>query len=111
MAFGQARPLGGEPPEDADELEQGRGVATVHSETRDQFGEVVQVLVARLVVPPRMQPELPGNASKESCTATGPETSPAPRPVLTETPLDPLRGRQRIEASPEKEQVNGGEMG
>jgi acyl dehydratase len=28
-----------------------RGVATVRSETRDQFGEVVQVLVAKLVVP------------------------------------------------------------
>lgn len=33
-----------------------RGVATVRSETRDQFGEVVQVLVAKLVVPTRMQP-------------------------------------------------------
>jgi acyl dehydratase len=33
-----------------------RGVATVRSETRDQFGEVVQVLVAKLVVPRRMQP-------------------------------------------------------
>jgi acyl dehydratase len=29
----------------------GRGVATVRSETRNQLGEVVQVLVARLVVP------------------------------------------------------------
>jgi acyl dehydratase len=33
-----------------------RGVATVRSETRDQLGEVVQVLVAKLVVPTRMQP-------------------------------------------------------
>jgi acyl dehydratase len=33
-----------------------RGVATVRSETRDQAGEVVQVLVAKLVVPRRMQP-------------------------------------------------------
>src|SRR5262249_3946716 len=30
-----------------------RGVVTVRSETRDQFSEVVQVLVARLVVPRR----------------------------------------------------------
>jgi acyl dehydratase len=28
-----------------------RGVATVRSETRNQFGEVVQVLVAKLIVP------------------------------------------------------------
>src|SRR6516164_8894655 len=33
-----------------------RGVATVRSETRDQFGEVVQVLVAKLVVPRKMKP-------------------------------------------------------
>jgi acyl dehydratase len=33
-----------------------RGVVTVRSETRDQLGEVVQVLVATLVVPRRMQP-------------------------------------------------------
>jgi len=33
-----------------------RGMATVRSETLDQFGEVVQVLVAKLVVPTRMQP-------------------------------------------------------
>ena len=30
-----------------------RGMATVRSETRDQFGEVVQVLIAKLVVPRR----------------------------------------------------------
>jgi hypothetical protein len=34
-----------------------RGVATVRSETRDQAGEVVQVLVAKLVVPRRVQQE------------------------------------------------------
>jgi acyl dehydratase len=88
-----------------------RGVVTVRSETRDQLGEVVQVLVATLVVPRRTQPEMHGDASKESCTATGSETSPAPRPALTETLLAPLRGQQRIEASPGEEQVSGGEMG
>jgi acyl dehydratase len=31
-----------------------RGVVTVRSETRDQVGEVVPVLVAKLVVPRRM---------------------------------------------------------
>ena len=34
----------------------GRGVVTVRSETRDQLGEVVQVLVAKLVVPRRIPP-------------------------------------------------------
>jgi hypothetical protein len=29
-------------------------VATVRSETRNQFGEIVQVLIAKLVVPRRM---------------------------------------------------------
>jgi acyl dehydratase len=33
-----------------------RGVVTVRSETRDQYGAVVQVLVAKLIVPRRMQP-------------------------------------------------------
>ena len=33
-----------------------RGVATVRSETRDQFGEVVQVLVAKVVAARKMQP-------------------------------------------------------
>ena len=50
-------------------------------------------------------------SSKKSCTATGRETSPALRPALTETLPDPQRGRQRIEASPGKEQVSGSEMG
>ena len=40
-----------------------RGVVTVRSETRDQLGEVVQVLVTTLVVPRRMQPEMHGDAS------------------------------------------------
>ena len=31
-----------------------RGTATIRSETRDQLGEVVQLLVARLIVPRRM---------------------------------------------------------
>jgi len=44
-----------------------RGVVTVRSETRDQLGEVVQVLVARLVVPRRVQPGTHGDQqSKES---------------------------------------------
>jgi acyl dehydratase len=33
-----------------------RGVVTVRSETRDQLDAVVQVLVAKLLVPRRMQP-------------------------------------------------------
>jgi acyl dehydratase len=40
-----------------------RGVVTVRSETRDQLGEVVQVLVAKLVVPRRTPPEMHGDAS------------------------------------------------
>jgi acyl dehydratase len=40
-----------------------RGVATVRSETRNQFGEVVQVLVARLVVPRRAHPDVAGSSS------------------------------------------------
>jgi hypothetical protein len=48
-----------------------RGVATARSETRDQLGEVVQVLVATLIVPRRMQPKLHGDPpSKDSCMAT-----------------------------------------
>jgi len=30
-----------------------RGIATIRSETRNQFGEVVQVLIAKLIVPRR----------------------------------------------------------
>jgi acyl dehydratase len=33
-----------------------RGVATIRNETRNQFGEVVQVLVAKVLVPRRGQP-------------------------------------------------------
>jgi acyl dehydratase len=85
-----------------------RGVATVRSETRDQIGEVVQVLVAKLVVPRRTQPDMHGDpSSKESCTATG----PAPHPALTETLPDPQHGRQRIDASPGEEQASGGGKG
>jgi acyl dehydratase len=40
-----------------------RGVATVRSETRNQLGEVVQVLVAQLIVPRRIQPEKQGSPS------------------------------------------------
>jgi len=40
-----------------------RGLVTIRSETRDQFGEVVQVLVAKLVVPRRRQPESPTDHS------------------------------------------------
>jgi acyl dehydratase len=44
-----------------------RGVVTVRSETSDQLGEVVQVLVARLVVPRRVQGGTHGDQqSKES---------------------------------------------
>jgi hypothetical protein len=87
-------------------------VAIVRSETRNQFDEVVQVLVAKLVVLRRIHPEMHGHpVSKESCTGTGPEISAAPRPALTETLPDDLRGRQRIEASPGEEQASGGETG
>jgi acyl dehydratase len=40
-----------------------RGVVTVRSETRDQLGEVVQVLVAKLIVPRRIRLEREGEAS------------------------------------------------
>jgi acyl dehydratase len=36
-----------------------RGLVTVRSETRDQIGEIVQVLVAKLIVPRRPQAESP----------------------------------------------------
>jgi acyl dehydratase len=42
-----------------------RGIVTVRSETHDQLGEVVQVLVAKLVVPRRTQPEKPGDSSSQ----------------------------------------------
>jgi acyl dehydratase len=40
-----------------------RGVVTVRSETRDRSGEVVQVLVAKLVVPRRVRAEMRGDPS------------------------------------------------
>jgi acyl dehydratase len=44
-----------------------RGVVTVRSETRDQLGEVVQVLIAKLVVPRRMWPGMHDDpSSRES---------------------------------------------
>ena len=47
----------------------------------------------------------------DASRATGAEVVISPRPALTGTRLDPFRGRQRIEASPGKEQVSGSEMG
>ena len=47
----------------------------------------------------------------DASRATGAEVVVAPRPALTGTLLDPFRGRQRIAASPGKEQVSGSEMG
>jgi uncharacterized protein YbjT (DUF2867 family) len=48
----------------------------------------------------------------DALRATGAEVVVAPRPpALTGTLLDPLRGPQRIEASPGKEQVIGSETG
>jgi hypothetical protein len=70
-------------------------------ETRDQRGGVVRVLVARLVVPRRVQPEMHAEPlSQEPCMATGPETSPAPRahrnptrpPARTAEDRGPARG-------------------
>jgi acyl dehydratase len=43
-----------------------RGLVTVRSETRDQYGDVVQVLVAKLVVPRRLHPESPADHSSDS---------------------------------------------
>ena len=47
----------------------------------------------------------------DASRATGAEVVVASRPALTGARLGPLRGRQRIEASPGKEQVSGNEMG
>src|SRR5262249_36810119 len=44
-------------------------------------------------------------SSKQSSTATGPETSSASCPALTETLPNDLRGRQKIEDSPEEVRV------
>jgi acyl dehydratase len=43
-----------------------RGLVTVRSETRDQIGEVVQVFVAKLVVPRRSQPGSPADAPQNA---------------------------------------------
>jgi acyl dehydratase len=40
-----------------------RGLVTIRSETRNQVGEVVQVLVAKLVVPRKLQAESPAENS------------------------------------------------
>jgi acyl dehydratase len=42
-----------------------RGMVKVRSETRDELGEVVQVLVATLVVPRRVQPEMGGEDQRD----------------------------------------------
>ena len=47
----------------------------------------------------------------DASRATGAEVVVAPRPALTGTRLDPLRGRPRIEASPKKEPVSGSAIG
>ena len=46
-----------------------RGLATIRSETRNQFGEIVQVLVAKLVVPRRPDLSEHGNATKKANSA------------------------------------------
>jgi acyl dehydratase len=43
-----------------------RGSATIRSETRNQFGEIVQVLVAKLVVPRRPDLSEHGNATEKA---------------------------------------------
>jgi acyl dehydratase len=43
-----------------------RGLVTVRSETRNQFGEIVQVLVAKLVLPRRPDWNQPGEATKNA---------------------------------------------
>jgi hypothetical protein len=53
----------------------------------------------------------PDDERGDASRATGAEVVVAPRPALTGTRLDRLRGRQKIEASAGKEQVSGSEMG
>jgi acyl dehydratase len=43
-----------------------RGVATIRSETRNQFGDVVQVLIAKLVVPRRTSSTTPEETRRKS---------------------------------------------
>jgi len=81
-------------------------IATRHRGSRVDRGGLER-LGSRLVRPPFVLRA----PTPERLPATGPETSPAPRPALTETLLDPLRGRHGIEASPGEEQVSGDEMG
>jgi len=81
-------------------------IATPHRGSRVDRGGLER-LGSRLVRPPFVLRA----PTPERLPATGPETSPAPRPALTETLLDPLRGRHGIEASPGEEQVSGDEMG
>jgi acyl dehydratase len=56
-----------------------RGMATVRRETRNQLGEVVQLLVAKLVVPRRMQPEMPGAPPSQE-SGNGPHPRPPRSP-------------------------------
>jgi acyl dehydratase len=57
-----------------------RGLATIRSETRNQFGEIVQVLVAKLVVPRRPALSEHGNATKKANSAFNPDGMlPAPQ--------------------------------
>ena len=53
-----------------------RGLVTVRSETRDQAGETVQVLVAKLVVPRRSDLSQPGNATENAGAGPNPVRHP-----------------------------------
>jgi hypothetical protein len=72
-------------------------------------GPVVEALRRRGL--PVRAPVRRDDERDDASRATGAEVVVAPRPALTETRLDPLRGRQRIEASPGNGQVSGSEMG
>jgi acyl dehydratase len=50
-----------------------RGLATIHSETRNQLGEVVQVLAVNLVVPRRPDLRQHRNATKNANAAQNPD--------------------------------------
>ena len=49
-----------------------RGLATIRSETRNQLGEIVQVLAVKLVVPRRPDVSQQGNATKTANAAQNP---------------------------------------
>ncbi len=49
-----------------------RGLATIRSETRNQFGEIVQVFAAKLVVPRRLDLSQHGNATENANAAQNP---------------------------------------